>query len=113
MLLQVKEAGRELTNDRVQRGEDLVSDVVLSQVVPEVFDWVEFGGVGWERQQVKGGICKAAAVWQPAPSNSIRQLSLGKQATVCAKNKDMVSVSTQGKTGEQRSPSKGLTAAKP
>jgi len=55
MLVQVMEAGRELVNDRVQRGEDLVSDVVLAQVIPEMFDRVEFRAVGRERQQVEGG----------------------------------------------------------
>ena len=54
MLVQVMEASRELIDDRVQRGEDLISDVVFTQVIPEVFDRVEFGAVGRERQQVKG-----------------------------------------------------------
>jgi hypothetical protein len=59
-----------------------------------------------------GGTCKAAAVCQPAPSNR-KQWSLGKQAAVWARNSDIVSVSTPGRTSEQSSPSKGLTAAKP
>ena len=52
MLVQVMEAGRELIDDCVQRGEDVVSDVVFAQVIPEVFDRIEFGAVRWERQQV-------------------------------------------------------------
>ncbi len=54
VLVQVMEASRELIHDRVQRGEDLVSDVVLAQVISHVFDRVEFGAVRRERQQVKG-----------------------------------------------------------
>ena len=55
MFVEVTEASAELIDDRVQRGEDLVSDVVLAQVIPEVFDRVEFGAVGRKRQQVEGG----------------------------------------------------------
>ncbi|MGA3324406.1 MAG: hypothetical protein ABSF45_08025 [Terriglobia bacterium] len=43
MLVQVIEAGRELINDRVKRGEDLVPDVALAQVVAEVFGRIELG----------------------------------------------------------------------
>ncbi len=53
MLVQVVEAIRDVIHDRVQRGEDPVSDEVFAQVVPEVFDRVEFGAVGREGQQME------------------------------------------------------------
>ena len=55
VLVQVMESGAVLLDDGMQRGEDLVPDVVLAQVVPEVFDRVEFRAVGREREEVKGG----------------------------------------------------------
>jgi hypothetical protein len=33
------EADRELIDNRVQSGEDLVADIVFAQVVPEMFDY--------------------------------------------------------------------------
>ena len=100
-----------MIDERVQRPKDLVADVVLAQVIPEVFDGVKFWAVGRERQQVDGGgnLQSRGGV----PSSSIRQCSLGKQAAVCARKRDMVSVSTQGRISEQSCPSRGLTAAKP
>jgi len=55
VLVQGMKAGGELIHDCVQRGEDSVGDVVLAQVIPEVFDRVEFGAVGREGQQMNGG----------------------------------------------------------
>jgi len=47
------EAGAELIDDGAQRRKDSVTDIILPQVVPEVFHRVEFGAVGREGQQVK------------------------------------------------------------
>ena len=55
VLVQIMEAGAEMIDDRVQRLEGLVADVVLAQVIPEVFDRIKFRAVGRERQQVECG----------------------------------------------------------
>jgi len=49
------EAGAEMIDNGLQRRQDLVADVVLAQVIPDVFDGVKFRAVGWERQQVECG----------------------------------------------------------
>ena len=54
MLVQVMWAGAELIDDRVQRKEELLADVVLAQMIPQVFDRVELGAVGQELEQVEG-----------------------------------------------------------
>ena len=40
---------------RIQRLEDFIADVVFAQVIPEVFDGIEFRAAGREGQQVEGG----------------------------------------------------------
>ena len=54
VLVEVMEAGAELSDDGIQRIEVLVSDVVLAQVIPDVFDRVEFGAIGRKRKEVEG-----------------------------------------------------------
>ena len=55
MLMQMVKAEAEMVDNRIQRLEDFVADVVFAQVIPEVFDGIKFRAVGWEGQQVEGG----------------------------------------------------------
>lgn len=43
------EAGTELINDGVEGREKLVTDVVLTQVFPDVFHRIQFRAVRWQR----------------------------------------------------------------
>ena len=44
-----------MIDNRVQRREDLVAEVAVAQVIPEVLDRVKFRAVGRERKQVECG----------------------------------------------------------
>ena len=49
------EAGAELIDYVVQRRKNSVTHIVFPQVVPDVFDGVEFGAVGRKGREVKVG----------------------------------------------------------
>ena len=71
VLMEVMEACAELVDDGVQRREDVVADVILAQVFPEVLDRVQLGAVGWQGQQVQRG--RDAQGRRSVPSGSIQQ----------------------------------------
>ena len=108
------EACAELVDDGVQRPKDVLADVILAQVFPEMLDRVQLWTVGWPGQQGHRG--RDAQGQRAVPSGSIPQqeaMLFGELRGRVAKNSDMVWVSTQGRIKEQSCPSKGLTAAKP
>jgi hypothetical protein len=82
-------------------------------VIPNVLDRVELRAVGKKGKAPPAGTRQAAARCQPAPSSNIKQNSPAKSAEAWAKNTDIASLSTQGKTREENLPSCGLTATNP
>ena len=38
-------------DDGIVAFEDAVAEAVLAQVFPDIFDWIEFGRVGWQLEQ--------------------------------------------------------------
>ncbi len=71
VLVKVMEACAELVDDSIQRREDLVADVILTQVFPEMLDRVQLGAVGWQGQQVQRG--RDPQGRRSVPSGSIQQ----------------------------------------
>ena len=71
MLVEVMEACAELVDDGVQRPKDVVADVILAQVFPEMLDRVQLWTVGWQGQQVHRG--RDAQGQRSVPSGSIQQ----------------------------------------
>jgi hypothetical protein len=79
------EAQAELADHTVQRCEHAVADVVLPQVIPEVFHGVEFWAVGRQGEQMEGrwhAQIERRMPAQPAPSRTIRECSSRNWAAV-------------------------------
>ena len=38
-------------DDGIVAFEDAVAEAVLAQVFPDIFDWIEFGRIGWQLEQ--------------------------------------------------------------
>jgi len=50
------EGGAELIDDSVQRSEEFIARAVSAQMIPEVFERVEFGAAGRETHATESGV---------------------------------------------------------
>jgi hypothetical protein len=71
LTVEISKACADLIDHAVQRAKDAVAEIVLTQVVPEVFPWVEFRAVGRQPQQVhrRGDLQRGGGM----PSRSIQE----------------------------------------
>ena len=71
LLVQGLEASAYLLDDVLQGVKDPVAQVVLPQMIPKMFHWVEFGAVGRQGQQLH--VWGDAQSQRPVPASSIEQ----------------------------------------